>query len=832
MPSTKVAIILLLIALACAAQAQGVRTVCYFAGTNGADLERALTLGSDGNFYGTTRSGGICDCGTVFKVTTNGTLTSLVSFAFTNGAYPMSSLTLGNDGGFYGTTSLGGLTNLPYYSWGMGTVFRVTTNGSLTTLASFALTNGAKPWAGLTLGNDGNFYGTTAGGGSGDYGAVFKVTTAGALTLVASLTAMNAEPQAGLTLGGDGNFYGTTPAGGLIGPSTPSGWGTVFSVTPRGSVNTLVVFDHTNGYEPQAALTLGDDGNFYGTTVGTIFKMTPSGALTVLTNFASYAGLTLGDDGCFYGTSAATVFKVTTNGTLTPLYTLPNPSVADLTMGNDGNFYGTTQFGGPITNSGYTGGMGTIFSVPGPPVTIQPQGQTLVAGGGATYFVTVASAGPPPFAFQWSLNGSPIPGATTSSLTISQFDVTSAGRYSVTVTNSSGSQTVYRNLRLVNSPVVRMDGVDVGGGVVSRIASAQITMFSAFGCGSSIFYTLDGSAPSYLSTPYQGPFAITQNTTIRAIAYDAAFFNSAEAAPITVQMVPIYELTASTPGGGTISVSPPPYSGADRFVSNTLVTVTATPSSGWSFLGWLGDAAGANPVAQLSMSRDMTVQAVFGTTVTSNVLGAGQLWSEPQVAVSPYGTTLSVAGIPQAGNYLTRWAGALTGSNNPNTLLLTSPTPIVSALFAPLSTGQYALTVLPQGLGHVTISPYTNRFNASTPVTVTATPDSGQIFAGWSGDASGSQNPLSLTITQSMVIAANFSGRPRLDISPPLNRMAEQGFRFSVLGELGMTYRVDSSSNLSIWVPVGWLTNILGISQFLDPSALTNPAQSYRAVTQ
>ena len=142
--------------------------------------------------------------GTVFNVTTNGLLTSLVSFANTNGTFPYSSLTPGVDGNFYGTTYFGGNNSL-------GTVFKVTTNGVVTSLASFTNTNGANPHAGLTFGNDGNFYGTTAlGGTNGGFGTIFVVATNGGLKMLVSFNNTNgAYPRAPLTLGNDGNFYGT-----------------------------------------------------------------------------------------------------------------------------------------------------------------------------------------------------------------------------------------------------------------------------------------------------------------------------------------------------------------------------------------------------------------------------------------------------------------------------------------------------------------------------------------------------------------------------------------------------------------------------------------------
>ncbi len=109
-------------------------------------------------------------------MTTNGTFTTLVNFNFTNGANPSAALTLGKDGNFYGTTANGG-------SSGYGTVFKVTTNGTFISLVNFNLTNGANPVTMLTLGTDGNFY-SIAGGSNNDVNEVFKVTTNGTLTTV------------------------------------------------------------------------------------------------------------------------------------------------------------------------------------------------------------------------------------------------------------------------------------------------------------------------------------------------------------------------------------------------------------------------------------------------------------------------------------------------------------------------------------------------------------------------------------------------------------------------------------------------------------------------
>ena len=183
----------------------GFTTLVDFTGSaNGArPLYGDLIEGTDGNSYGTTVGGGAYDDGTVFKVTPDGTLTTLYTFCSqtncTDGAYPLSGLVQAG-GNFYGTTEAGGAN-------GAGTVFEVTPAGQLTTLYSFCsqpgCTDGGYPYAGLVQAG-GNFYGTTLGGGANGAGTVFEVTPAGQLTTLYSFCS-----QPGCT-------DGVTPHAGLV----------------------------------------------------------------------------------------------------------------------------------------------------------------------------------------------------------------------------------------------------------------------------------------------------------------------------------------------------------------------------------------------------------------------------------------------------------------------------------------------------------------------------------------------------------------------------------------------------------------------------------------
>ncbi|MDQ6808260.1 MAG: hypothetical protein M3Z64_02365 [Verrucomicrobiota bacterium] len=320
------------------AQAVTVSTVVNFDGTNGDSPYTALTLARDGNFYGTTNGNpdSRTALGTVFKLTPGGALTTLVNFSDPNSNSRPNALVQGNDGNFYGTS---------HGVYSSGFIFSVTSSGTLTTLHAF----------GGSLGRDAN--GNNIPDGS--------------------------TPNAGLIQARDGNFYGTTSSNG-------GGYGAIFAVNSGGAYAQPAVFVATNdgngayGRNPEAALLQGSDGNFYGTTpiggtggLGTVVKYIPGSGLSVLASFSGpngaqpHAELIQGTDGNFYGTTArggsspdsynsGTVFRLTPAGQLTTLVnfngTNGNTPQAALLQARDGNFYGTTSGGG-------AGNFGTIFKM-------------------------------------------------------------------------------------------------------------------------------------------------------------------------------------------------------------------------------------------------------------------------------------------------------------------------------------------------------------------------------------------------------------------------------------------------------------------------------------
>jgi len=334
----------------------GTYTILYSFGSQPNDgnyPSAAPVQGSDGNFYGTTFEGGTYGYGTVFRISPIGTYTILYSFAGppNDGNGPEGALVQGSDGNFYGATLYGGASGVVGGASGWGTVFRFNPSnpsGSETILHSFAgpPTDGMYPGT-LVQGSDGNFYGTTAGGGTSENGTVFRFNPSNPSGTYTFLHNFGDYPTdgvgpGGLVQGSDGNFYGTTGSGGTNSPQ----YGTVFRISPSGTYTSLYSFvgSPTDGVGPNG-LFQGIDGYFYGTTGrggsnnwGTVFRITIP--LSQPPNQPGTFSITPGT-GCSHtvnNTTAGAYYQLQYNTTLNPLTWQNVPGVAAI-----------KSTGGPLT---------------------------------------------------------------------------------------------------------------------------------------------------------------------------------------------------------------------------------------------------------------------------------------------------------------------------------------------------------------------------------------------------------------------------------------------------------------------------------------------------
>jgi uncharacterized repeat protein (TIGR03803 family) len=638
----KVVIILVVMctAFAVSSSAQTLTTIYDFCSQTGCADGGApggtLLQGHDGNFYGTTSDTGFVGQGTVFKLTSTGTLTVLHSFTgLTDGGVPRSGLIQASDGNFYGDTEGGGTC---------GVAYRITASGTLTPLHEFAggAGDGCQPFGPLVQASDGNFYGTTYLGGpngnlcnTGSFGCgtVFKITPGGTETILHNFCGQSGcpdgyNPTAGLVQGSDGNLYGETLFGG------PNGYGAIFKISPSGAGFTVLYsFSSSDGSQPTGGLVQGRDGNFYGTTsqgganggaAGTVFKMTPSGTLTTLYNFCRQgncrndgaqpeAGLVQASDGNFYGTTsggganvAGTAFAITSDGSFSLLYSF-------CSLGGSGCTDGAYPFAGLIQTSD-----GKLYGVTS-------------AGGNANFAGT---------AFSLEINEDTL-------------TVTLVGDGTVTSTDG-----------FINCP-----------GMCSHIYphNAQVTL-NATAAGGWNFSNWTGACSG----------SGTCNVTMSQDQSVGATFTQLS-----------YTLTVTATGNGTVTSADGfincPGTCSHLYLSNTVVALTANPALGWSLNAWGGACSGNNPACNVTMTGPESVSATF--TQNSYML---------TVSISGSGSVASTDGFIHC----------------------------------------------PGTCSHTYLS--------LTQVTLNATPDNGWVFGGWSGACLGTGS-CTVTMTQTLVVGAVFS---------------------------------------------------------------------------
>jgi uncharacterized repeat protein (TIGR03803 family) len=356
------------------AQAQTLTVLDNFTGAPQIQTSASMALGRDGNYYGGSYYGGTNNQGAIFKLTPSGTVSVIYSLTSADGGPTYPNPILGSDGNFYGTSSQGNAGN--------GYVFKFTPSGTFTHLHEFSGSDGSLSGSvgfagGILQGTNGDLYGITSSGGANGGGTFYQITTGGTLTTIynfSNASGSTAWQPYGITEGTNGVFYGVA-----LNP----GAGVFFSLTKAGVLTVLHDFnDDTNGGYSPSGLLQGFDGNFYGITItggtnneGTVYKMTPSGTVTILHNFnqstdqVSYPQSTLLQApngnfysaivGCNFGGCAndGGIFEITPAGAYTTLETfdgtngsLPWPG---LNFNPNGDFYGITNDGGSSNDGVY-----------------------------------------------------------------------------------------------------------------------------------------------------------------------------------------------------------------------------------------------------------------------------------------------------------------------------------------------------------------------------------------------------------------------------------------------------------------------------------------------
>lgn len=563
-------------------------------------------------------------------------------------------------------------------------------------------------------------------------------------------------------------------------------WGSAaYTNVPAAATNVMAIAAGSSG-----TIALRSNGTViaWGTAVNNLTNV-PANLTNITAISASFThALALRADGTVVGWGDNTYGQTTAQAQLTNAAAISAGWLHSMAVRSNGVFYGwglstsgqAANPGNAANLSAFDAGNACNLAVDlAPRFTVSPPTNVVVPGGGSyTMSATVLSGSE--YSLQWVFNGVAIPAATNADYTVTGFDFTKAGAYSLVATNLARSSTVSTLLRLSNAPNVLVNGVSVGGGTVTRTNSATIALLASTNAYPRMHYTLDGSPPDFTSPQYSVPFVVSNSVILRAVAYNSLVTDKAEAATVNVHVIPTYPLVLAAPGGNVTRV-PAANLSTNSYLSNTLVTLTATANEGWIFLNWAGAASGTNLETTVLMNQSNYVQAVFGTTLNlnTNYPGFGTVVTDPPTTPFPYGSVVTLTARPDPGKYFFSWAGLLNNFANPVTLTVTNATGL-TALFAELKSNQVSLVALPVNGGSIQASPAFNVYTNGDLITLTAWNSSNRVFSHWSGDAAGTTNPLPLTMDASKLVYANFvPGTPVSQLpvftQPPVGRSLSPG---------------------------------------------------------
>jgi len=218
-----------------------------------------------------------------------------------------------------------------------------------------------------------------------------------------------------------------------------------------------------------------------------------------------------------------------------------------------------------------------------------------------------------------------------------------------------------------------------------------------------------------------------------------------------------YTLTVNIDGNGSVIKEP----NQDTYHYNDVVQLTAVPDTGWSFVTWSGDLSGTTNIENITITGNMEVTATFAQdeyTLTVNIDGNGSVTKDPDQDTYHYNDVVQLTATPDPGWKFVDWSGDVTGTNTTENITITGD----MAVTATFTEEEYTLTVNIVGNGSVTKEPDQATYHYNDVVQLTAFPDPDCLFAGWSGDFSGTNNPDSVTISGNMTITVTFLVPPKI----------------------------------------------------------------------
>jgi uncharacterized repeat protein (TIGR03803 family) len=671
-----------------------------FANNSGITPRTGLTPGPGGLLYGVDTAGGANSDGCVFTVSLSGAIAILYSFSGPDGQSPQSQLVLGPDGNLYGTTLQGGAN-------GWGTIFQVTPGGQLTTLYPYGGSD-------LTLGPDGDLYGTTTLGGANNAGSIFKIGLGGnGYATIYSFSGSGSDggyPIAGLTLANDGNFYGTTTSGAAEGAGTALP-GTIFQFTQAGLLNTIHTFNDLDASMVSGRLVQGPSGDLYGVSpmggnaagiagLGSIFRVTTSGTFYTVHTFEGsdgalpYAGLLLGTDGNFYGVTnggggngLGTAFQLALPSTLNTIHTFSGLDGATprgaLVQATDGSLWTTAEYGGPGF-TGFMSGPGTVFTLdagltaPATPTvtTAASASPNPVTGTGTNVSVMggyTGAGGAAALTYDWSATGPAV-------VTFSPNGIHGA-RYSTATFAAAGSYVL--TARIVN-PTCQFTTSSVSVTVDQTLTSVTVTP------GPTLTLTLTPTATQQFTATANDQFG-------NAMAVQPTFVWSLASGSVgSVSLAGLYR-SGTVPGSAAVKAKSGTVMGTCAVTLNPAPVTVETPASATpnpvtgttTALSALGAYAGAGGAGILTYTWSSTGPAAV--TYSANGTNAARSSTATFTEAGSYNFTVTIAGP-----YSSATSSVTVTVNQTLTLITVSPGPTVT-LGPPLpQTQQFTATALDQ----------------------------------------------------------------------------------------------------------------------------------------